>query len=680
MPLKDRLVEILKTQDFHRLNEFEDFELWKNLKQDERELLGLLFVMQGEKYLREGDQRVLESFKNANLVAPGCIRVMFRQALAFAKQASNIFCLKAANKIYESIIQLNPEMHRVWHSWGNTGLLIAIHSQREEHFLQALSRFDKAVELADRKSKKSIAEVYRDKGMLWLHYGKMTGEPCEFVQSIQCYEKAISLGMNSYDLWNEYGNALIDLAALNGAPHLILEGVRKFWQSVRIKTDFFEGWINLSTALKELYQMTSQEAYFSIANKGFEKASKLDPDNLMVWVKWGQLLAFKGKRFKEIDLLKESCEKFQTADLYESHHPVILSSWAESLLFLGELNEDLNLLHEAESKALQSLQKHRDNPRIWCLYGNCLAEIGRYFEDESYYIRAIEKYELAQKIAPEDPVIWHRLGLAYMHIGLLRQDCKLLDKAGQCCKAAIKSGAKHQADIWNDWGYILLKLGIMTDQCEVVEEAISRFEQALMIALQNGNDYAIESQLWYNYGCALDFLGDYHNDESFLERAINVFNKVVETDPFFHHTYFNLALTTSHFAELNSSPEGYIQSLKYLETYTSFEPEDEEAWIEWGITLIDYAQLIDEPVRKGEFERLLKDAEEKFFYARNLGCSLAYYHLGSLYSLMEHTETALECLYKAKEIGVLPSQDELLSNPWLESIRNTNEFKRLIFE
>lgn len=677
---KNILIEILKSQDFNRLNEFEDSTRWEKLNFDERELLGLLFVMQGEKYLLNKDKRVFESFKKANQAAPDCIDIMFRQAQAFSKQTNNIFCLKAADKIFEKIVKLKPNMCKVWHSWANIGALIAIHFHSEESFQLTINRFRKALELSENEPTTSSKVIYHDWGKLWFHYGMMTGEACEFFQSIQCFKKAGSLGVNSFDLWNDYGNSLIELAKLNNNPQFIYEAIKMFWKSVKLKKDFFGGWLNLSTALKELYQLFPQEAYFSIADKGFEKAAKLDPNHVALWAKWGQLLAFKGKRFKEIDVLEESCKKFQAADLYESEHPVILSSWAESLLFLGELKEDLNLLRQAESKILQSLQKQRDNPRIWCLYGNCLSEIGRYFDDELYFISALEKYEYALKLTPNDPVVWHRQGLAYLNIGLLRQDIKLLDKAARCCAAAIENNAFSQADIWNDWGFALLKIGIITDQCEVVEKAMLNFEQALKIFSQKGGDQAIESQCWYNYGCALDFLGDYHNDEAILEKAICVFKQVVEIDPFFHHAYFNLALTISHFAELTSNPEGFIQSFRYLEIYIGCEPEDEDAWNEWGLSMIDYAQLINEPLRKTEFEQLLKDAEEKFFYARNLGSSFANYHLASLYSLMGKQECALECLYRAKENRALPSQDELLSNPWLESVRNTHEFRKLITE
>ena len=671
---------MLESQNFEYLDVFDDSTKWEEMPTDERELLGLLYVMQGEKQLIEGNNKVLDSFKLANLAAPNCPHIMYRQALAFAKETHNIYCLKAAAKIFQRTIEVKHDFFDAWHGWANASALLAMHTNTDSDFVFALDKFNTADQLIDQASKETKAFFYRDWGVLWFHYGKCSGEAVDFRNALKYYKKAVASGANTYDLWNDYGNCLAEIATLLKKPDLILESVNMYWRSVRLKKDFYEGWMNMAAALKVVYELQPIENYYKLAVDAFEQASKLDPENGTLWVKWGQIQAFRGKTFKEIDTLRESVQKFEAANVCESNHPVILSSWAESLLYLGEWLEDLQLIKEAEAKVVKSLEIQKDHPRIWCLYGNCLTEIGRYFDDEKFYLEALEKYHYAIKLTRNDPVIWHGMAMAYLALGQTQQDLKSIDKANHCCRRVIENGGHSQAQYWNDWGVVLMKMGTITDEKEIVQEALSRFEQALRIRSQYQKQELVEPEWLYNYGCALDFLGDFDDDITYLERAIQVLRRVVELDPTFHHAYYNLAIAYAHFGDLTSDPESFRESLNYLEAYLCLEPEDEYAWNEWGLTLIDLSQLIDDPVRKSEVDALLMEAETKFIHAKFLGSNSSLYHLACLYCVKGDAERSLNLLYKAKESGVLPTAEELVTNHWLEAIRYTPEFQRLILE
>lgn len=671
---------MLKSKNFEQLDVFQDSSQWEKMQADERELLGLLYVMQGEKQLSKGDNKVLDSFRRANLVAPNCPRIMYRQAVAFAGETHNLYCLKAAKKIFYRVISLQTGSFDSWYGLANTCSLLAMHSNIEKNYLEAQKAFEKAEELAHFQPKEILAALYRDWGVLWFHYGKFSGEAIDFRNGAKCYKKAVSMGMKTSDLWNDYGNCLTELASLLRKPDLILESINMYWRAVRLKEDFFEGWMNLSAALKVVYEIQPIEAYYKLANEGFERASKLDPQNGPLWIKWGQMQVYHGKILKSIEALCDSIGKFEAASICEPDHPVVLCSWAESLLCLGEWTEDLQLLREAEEKIIKSLEMQRDQPRIWCLYGDCLAEIGRYFDEEEYFFQAIERYRTGLRLSPQDPVILHGLAMTYLTLAQATQDLNWLDKASDCCRQSIENGGHGQAQYWNDWGVVLMKLGTAADDRELVNSALNRFEQALRICSQTQKQQEIEPEWLYNYGCALDFLGDYDDDLSMLEKAIHVLKKVIEIDPGFHHAYYNLAISLAHFGDLEAEPEAFRESLKYLEAYVSFESEDEHVWNEWGLTLIDLSQLIDDPVRKKQTDALLQEAEIKFLHARDLGSLTSFYHLACLHCLKKNAETAFYYLRKAKEAGALPPIEDLVSNHWLEAIRHTPEFQRLILE
>jgi tetratricopeptide (TPR) repeat protein len=677
---KKVLEEMIHSRNFERLNGFEDIKQWEQMPTDERELLALLFVMQGEKQLSEGSNLVLNSFKRANQAAPNCPEIMYRQALAFARETHNSYCLKAADRIFKNVVEVAPKFFDAWHAWANTRVLLALHTQSEEDFQGANACFRKADESILLSTKQNQSRFYRDWGVMWFQYGKLSGEAIDFCEAWKYYKKAISLGEQTYDLWNDYGNCLVELSTLLSKPEMILEAVEMYWRSVRLNSDFFEGWMNLATALKVIYEFHPLDAYYTLAIEGFERASRLNPDHKTLWIKWGQLQAFRGKTDKDLDALQDSCRKFEAAAVFDPDHPALLSSWAESLLYIGEWIDDLQLLKQAEEKIITSLGMQSDQPRIWCLYGNCLSELGRYFEDEGYYLSSLEKYQYGSKLSPNDPVIWHGLAMAYFALASFNQEKEYLEKAGDCCRHVIENGGHSQAQYWNDWGVILMKLGTLNDDKDLVEGALNRFEQALRIRSNQNTDEFMEPEWLYNYGCALDFLGDYDEDLSCFEKAIQVLKKVIEIDPSFHHAYYNLAIAYGHYADLTADPEAYHESLIYLEAFVSLEPEDEFAWNEWGLTLIDLSRLIDDPAKSEDVKRLYEEAELKFFYARSLGSSAALYHLACLHSLKGNYDVSLHYLEQAKSLKALPPIEELVSNDWLEGVRFLPEFQKLLSE
>lgn len=669
---------MLDSRNFDRLTRFADESQWEQMPLDERELLGMLFVMQGEKQLNEGNEDVLQSFKIANQVVPDSAELIFRQAIVFAKQADNTSCLRTSCKLFKKATTLKKDFFHAWHGWANVYVLLGIHSHSERNFQVALKKFQIAEECSLNISKYDLGSLYRDWGVLWFHFGKLSGEAFDFRQSIKFFQRAIKQGFSAYDLYNDYGNCLIELSVLLNRPELIIESVEMYWRSVRIKSDFYDGWMNLSSALKILYELHPLNAYYNLANEGFQQAAQIDSQNGSLWLKWGQLHAFKGKITRDLDVIKDSCDKYEIADDCEPNHAAVLSSWAESLLLIGEWLEDLQFLKDAKEKIIRSLELAPKHPLIWCLYGNCLCEFGRYFNEGSYFHQAVEKYQYALKLAPKDPVVLYGIAMAYCSIGQFENNTEWLQEANIYCRKVIENGGHSHAQYWNDWGVVLMKLGMITDEKELVEAAMNRFEQALRVRSNQQKDEEMEPEWLYNYGCALDFLGDYNEDPAFFEKAIQVLKKVIELDPYFHQAYYNLAIAYSHFAELTADLNSYKDALRYIEAYLSLEPEDDYAWNELGLTLIDISQIMDDPSTKDAVLGMYQEAESKFIQARGLGSKPAVFYLACLYSLSGNYDASIHCLQAASQLKVLPSVEELISDQWLNGVRQTTEFKEFI--
>ncbi|MFQ5729692.1 MAG: tetratricopeptide repeat protein, partial [Waddliaceae bacterium] len=604
--------------------------------------------------------------------------VMYRQVLAFGKQSQNAFCLKAAGKVFGKIVEMKPDFFDAWHGWSNTLVRLGVCSNEMSPFQEALSKFSCAEKLTDKICSTKLAAYYRDWGACWYFLGKLSGEAYDFRNSINMFHRASEFGQNDPRFWNDYGTSLVELSALINKPFLLIKAVELYWKVIKQAPDYYEGWINLGTSLYSLYQIYPQEAYFALANESFDKASKLDPQQADLWIQWGQLHAFRGKITKDIERLQDSCKKFEIADICGPNHHVIFSSWSEALMLIGSWTDDLSLLHKSLKNVIKSLEIQPDNTSVWGLYGRCLNEFGRYFNDENYYLHAIDKFRYGLTLDPQDHLLWYGLALAVFAIGQHRSDMDLIEESAQCCIKVIECGGHALPEFWNDWGIVLMKLAHMTDEKRYIEAALKKFEQAIRLRRESQAREPVDPEWLYNYGCALEFLGDYNDDVALFEQAVQVLKKVLDIDPSYHPVYFNLATVFSHLGELTADLDYFREALKNFERYLSIDIEDDFAWGEWGMTLLNLALLIKDPSMPDEAYRYFCEAENKFMQAVALGNTPALYNLACLYSLAGNDSSSIHFLERAKENQVLPCIDDLLEDEWLEGVRKTPDFRHFL--
>lgn len=672
--LKKQLEGILLSGELAQLDQFRDKKTWTGMTPDERELLGTLFVIQGEKELKEGNRHVLESFKLASKVAPKSSHILYRQAMAYASQDTNMYCLTSASRLFERLVGMDPEFFDAWHNWGTVYIKLGLFANEPEYFEEGDRIFAKAEALAAKHSSAKVGQLYRHWGVNLYYLGKLSGEANDFHNAISKYQKAIQNGLDTVELWNDHGNALVELSVLLNSQDILLEAIEYYWKTIHQSPDCLEGWINLAFSFQKLFLSTYIETYFNLAVESYEHATKLDANNSSLWMRWGQLLCVRGKNKRDEIMIKDSLDKHETADLCEPDNAAITNAWAEAILAYGALQEDLNLLRLAETKVLKSLEMQGDNSDTWGLYAYCQLEYGNYFCDHKYFTKAIEKFQHAISLNREDPVLWHGIMMANCLLGDATSDKRAYKQATKHCMRVVDCGGHHNPFFWNDWGVILMKLGTMTHEKRYIEAALAKFEQAIRLKKQDSNSDNIEVEWLYNYGCALDFLGDYQEPSVNYEKAAQVLTRVLEINPNYHSAHFNLAMALAHLGELNDDAESFYRSFEHFATYSSYEGEDETVWCEWGVALLNFALLILDPLHPEEGISIFELAESKLIHALALGQLNASYHLACLYSLNGNYNASMNYLERASRTGVLTSLDELLHDDWLEGVRQTQLF------
>lgn len=673
-----QLERMLAEKDFSRLGEFRDPLRWSSLSAAERELMATLFLAQGEEYLKQGSNKVFEEFAIASAVDSENPHIFYQQAVVFSKQEKNLRCLKAASQALSQAVSLNETFFDAWVTWGNILVCMGKLEGESCYYQEAEQKFNEALLHADTCSKTKLFDLHWHWGVCWHLLGQVSGEAHDFHCALEKYRIAGSLEVPAVAFWNDFGNALIELASLLRKKELFLEAIELFRKVINTTENHFQGWLSLSCAYLRVFELDREGINFQLANEGFTRAAELNENCVDLWIYWGRLYVLLGKIHDDVEALKVGSEKFARANNCEENHPLVLSFWSESQMLCGIYMERLDLLRSAEEKIVKSLELHPDASEAWRIYGACLIELGRYFSDESFYLKAIEKFRYGLTLNPKHPLLWYGLSLAHFAIGDMKNDTALLEESVRFCSKAMECGGEIFSQFWNDWGVALLRLAEASYDQQILESAIEKFEQAL--GGKEISEMASDCDLeWlYNYACAYDFLGDFTEEAADHEKAIRILSHVIQQDSSYHNARYNLALALTHLGILTDDAESLHKASEQFGILLYEDLEDEAAWNDWGICLLNLARLMEEELTLSNHRAYYDQAEEKFSHAIALGYSEAFYNLACLYSLIGNLTAAMHYMERAEVAKILPPIDDILHDEWLEGLRETADFRNFI--
>lgn len=667
--LNKKIEEILINQDFLQLESYENSQTWESLSQSERLILAQAFVKWGEFYLKSGENCFLDKFRIANQIAGEEAAVYYLQGCALSHFETNFSYLHLAKEYLEKAISCDPECFEAQHMWANVQVDMGIFLLDTEYLQEAHKKYTYLNEV-----KRTLPHLMWDWALCWHHLGKISGEAFDYRMSLDKYKLAVDEESDSPSFWNDYGNAFCGLSYLLGKTQLLNEAIECYHKSIKQRSDFFPALLNLGCLYERSYVQDPKEEYFQTAESFFTKAAQVQQESVHLWGNWANLYLASGKNNKNLEIIQLSLEKFALANQYQPKNSFILSRWAEALTILGTNHDRLDYLKSSEQKFIEALEYHPDNSEIWGLYGTCLNELGRYFSDEAYYHQAVEKFQHAISIKQTDSMLWYGLAVACFALGEMKDDIALIEQSIKYCSRAMEFGGQNLPQFWNDWGVSLMKLSEMTNDQKYVITAIEKFEQAIVHLPLND----IDPEYLYNYGCALDFLGDFTEDVACYEKAIKVLAKALDIDPSYTNARYNLALAYSHLGEATSDIEALQKACEHFQVLLDQDYEDEMSWNDWGLALITLAQLMEDTGIPHRSLAIYEQAESKLLHSVALGNVVSYYNLGCLQSLIGNYDTAFHYIEKADTAGALPCLEDLMHDEWLEGLRQTINFKNFI--
>lgn len=674
--LHQKLQEILSSRQFGDLRGYHDPKLWNAMSPDERELLGTLFALQGQSLLKSGDKSALKSFDLAAKAAPSSSKVFFEKGTAYASQHHNVRCLLAACNSFNKATYIEPLYFEAWLRWAITLNRLAELKGEVDILHEADEKFKMALRSTSGAMKNEMALLYWYWGCCWYRIAKYSGEALDLSQALEKYREAASYGFNSLDFWREYGNALAEQSYLLGRDELFVEVADLFRCALKLDPDDFEAWFSLACSYSRLYECMADDNYFHDADSAYLRASELEGSNASLWVSWGQLLLNSAKVKSDMDLFRESLSKFQKALEFEPEDSYILSCLGEVYMYLGAYDESYVYLCCSQQSMMKSLECDPENFEAWYLHGRCLVEFGRYFKEEKYYHEAIEKYRHGYNLNKQYKLFLYGLAQAHFELSEITESETDLRISLKHYSSLAEDSSSLPATFWIDWGVALMRYGENTRQKHYLEAAIQKFEEAILLL---GDELEKNSQLMeclLHYSSALDFLGDMYSDPAYYEKALQLLNYTLEVDPDHYFARYTYALVFAHIGEMTDDVDSLRRASDEFEKLIEKNPEDELVWNEWGITLVNLANLTYDPNYVNESGNLYAAAECKFLQAIALGNVYALYNMVGCHALVRNFAIAMNYLERARHAHALPPIDTIMHDDWLVELRATEEFRQ----
>ncbi len=634
----------------------------------QKQELAIRYLAQGELALLQGNLHALSYFETASQMDPQNPKVWYRQGLAFFEYGSvegKEKFLLLATKYFKIATQIDAYCFDGFASWGNALLSLGRHHSEYHFFAEAKEKYQIALELAAAESCDKLAELYWDFGIVWSEIAKVSGEAVDLRMAIDAFQKA--LPQSSPEFYHDFGSAYLEMGLLINELRFFFQAATLLQRSITIAPEYSEGWAALAECYSQLYLNTLDERYLTKASDSFASAVRFSPVDSDLWLSWAEILAESGRHTKDPKLLQLSIEKCARAAAIEPEEPMIIAQWVESLSLLGAYTSRLDLLIEAENKILKITNQYQDDPDLWLSYGAVMSAFGIYYEDPEYIEMAIEKFQWGVSMDRSSAEHWHALGLAHFALGKVIDDYVLLSRAEKFIAKAIDLKPSYPPLLF-DSARILLHFSKMADDLASLERSVQQFESLL----KGHKDSILYHPEWlFEYGLALEWLGDFSEDPSHFARAIEIFSHVLLISPDTAHLHGHLANCYHELGTITLDPQHYKQAIHFYRLASKQDEENDRIWLGWGVCLIHLAnQTFDADFQN----QLYLDAEQKIIKAGRLGNPHAHYTLACLYSLLERIDEAMRFIYKALLARTLPPLEELSDDHWLDNLKETPSF------
>ena len=359
----------------------------------------------------------------------------------------------------------------------------------------------------------------------------------EYIDASKEYKVATELKPKSHEAYNNWGNALSDLAWIKSgieAEELYNESLEKYQQAIQIKPNLHEAYYNWGSTLIRLAQIKSNiesEGLYNTAFEKYQQTTEINPNYYEAYNNWGvalnDLARTKSGIAAEI-LYNESLKKYQQAiqikpDLHEAYY-----NWGNALSELARTKFGTAaeaVYNESFEKYQQATLIKPDLHEAYYNWGNALSDLAQTksgITAETLYNESFKKYQQATQIKPNFHEAYNNWGntlsdLAQIKSGI-ESEALYRESFEKYHQAILIKSGYHEA--YNNWGIALndlaqIKSGMAAGA--LYWESFEKYQQATQIK----PDFY---EAYYNWGVALTELAQL----KFGSEAEKLYNEAFE--------------------------------------------------------------------------------------------------------------------------------------------------------
>lgn len=568
--------------------------------------------------------------------------------------------------------EIKSPLNSSWHHlWGN----ILLHLGRLIHDYSFVEKG--LVHYAQAGKVEESPRLLWDWGQAWILLGIHSSELADIQKGLEKLAVAERAGCRASHFFIDYAIGLMVIARQTGEPGYLEKGIGFLRDVIREseleKPTLERAWLTYAILVKERYFLTHLQAHFEEADIAFCEAILSAPGEADLWLEWGECYLYGGWLRHDIKLMEMALDKLTSSKVKEGDPLRLAALLGKVLVFIGLYLEDVKLMQEGRGRILTALDAAPEHAALMSARAFAELAFGLYFSDPKRFAVAAAHFEKGVENDSLSIQDWHGLFLAYVTWGMAVDDLTLVRKGvhriSHLCRLRPRASIH-----WNEWGVALIQLQQLETDREViqalVEEAILKFQYAASLKE--------DPEFLYNLGCAFDQLGDLSGEVREYERAVELFSRLHEQMPQEPHIRYRFGLALCHLGECCGDTDSLEHACALFRSLADGDVEDGALWSDLGYALLNLSELIYDPIHPEKGEALRREAEKRLLHAIELGDSEANYHLACLYSLTGYFDASIRFLKRAEALNVLPPQEDLEHDEWLENVRTTDLFKEFI--
>lgn len=609
-------------------------------------------------------KRMFDFFENLTEIEP---HILFQQAKIYHQVGcfyhKKSFFLKAIKKLETIDKEFFENQSSFLHLYAQLLMSLSRHMNNETSLVDAIKKMERCQELTKTADPEIRAEVLWDLGRAWVYLGEKSLEPHDTKRGLEFFSTASQLSFLNSHFWVDYAQGLY-LFGLQTANSAFLEEAATHLK----KTITHGGSEPLSRAWKLLVEVNLTLIEMDVLSMDtldslFFEAIAAHPEDVFLWLTWGEFYLRQGWLKKDITLIEKGLEKLTTPKVSSTDVILFSALLGSGLCMLGLFIDDLRVIKEGEKRIQEALKFVPKNKDLLFASGLSSLIIGLYYSSLSHFKQALTLFKKVK--VSYDIYYLHALFETHLSIAFITRETMHFRKALDVNESLLK---------WRPNSFVFLyEAGLLLSQFAgadviLLKQAQLKFKQALSKKGWN-------LKCLYHYGTVLDNLGILTLDPSYFEGGIDLLSRAQATNTTSNgrDILYRLAFLYVHLGEVTRDAKNLASGLELFETFSKSKEEDDNLYCGWGYALLFYSYLMREKDH-AKSQHSFKQAEVKLIKALELGSLKAFYHLACLYSLSGQFALSIDYLKKAKQQNALPQMEEILKEEWLKPLRETDFF------